>query len=199
MGAKVLHDEAIYPVRKANIPINIRNTNNSDDIGTMITNKKKYDPNDVAITGIAGRKDFTVIGLQKFYMNSEVGFVKKLLTILEMYDITFEHIPSGIDTVSIVIDNEFLDGKLEKIIDKIEKNCEPDKIEVFKNIALIAIVGQSMAYTSGIAGKIFSSLGKADVNIRMIDQGSSEINIIVGIEDKDFEKAIQSIYYEFNK
>jgi aspartate kinase len=198
MGAKVLHDEAIYPVRKANIPINIRNTNNPDDIGTMITNKKK-NGSDIAITGIAGRKDFTVIGLQKFYMNNEVGFVKKLLSILEMYDITFEHIPSGIDTVSIVIDNEYLKGKLEKIIDKIEKNCEPDKIEVFKNIALIAVVGQRMAYTSGISARIFGALGKEKINIRMIDQGSSEINIIIGVKDEDFEKAVRGIYYEFNK
>ncbi len=198
MGAKVLHDEAIYPVRKANIPINIRNTNNPDDIGTIITNEKKNGEN-IAITGIAGRKEFTVIGLQKFYMNNEVGFVKKLLSILEMYDITFEHIPSGIDTVSIVIDDEFLNGKLEKIIDKIEKSCEPDRIDVFKNIALIAVVGQRMAYTPGVSSRIFGALGKEGINIRMIDQGSSEINIIIGIEDKDFEKAINSIYYEFNK
>lgn len=199
MGAKVLHDEAIYPVRNANIPINIKNTNEPEDPGTMIINQREKQDDDLPITGIAGRKDFTVIGLQKFHMNSEVGFVRKLLSTLEMYDITFEHIPSGIDTVSIVIDNENLNGKLEKLLSEIERSCQPDSLNVFKNIALLAVVGQNMAYTTGVSAKIFNSLGDNDVNIRMIDQGSSEMNIIVGVAEKDFEKAIKSIYEAFNK
>ncbi|SHI74843.1 aspartate kinase [Dethiosulfatibacter aminovorans DSM 17477] len=199
MGAKVLHDEAIYPVRNANIPINIKNTNNPEDPGTMIINEREKLDTDLPITGIAGRKDFTVIGLQKFYMNSEVGFVRKLLSTLEMFDITFEHIPSGIDTVSIVIDNENLNGKLEKLLSEIERVCKPDALNVYKNIALLAVVGQNMAFTTGVSAKIFNSLGENDINIRMIDQGSSEMNIIVGVAEKDFEKAIKSIYAAFNK
>jgi aspartate kinase len=198
MGAKVLHDEAIYPVRNANIPINIKNTNEPSDPGTMIINEREKQDDDLPITGIAGRKDFTVIGLQKFYMNSEVGFVRKLLSTLEMFDITFEHIPSGIDTVSIVIDNENLNGKLEKLLNEIERACQPDSLNVFKNIALLAVVGQNMAFTTGVSAKIFNSLAANDVNIRMIDQGSSEMNIIVGVAEKDFEKAIKSIYEAFN-
>jgi aspartate kinase len=198
MGATVLHDEAIYPVRNANIPINIRNTNDPDDLGTMIINEREKSGDDLAITGIAGRKDFTVIALQKFYMNAEVGFVRKILSILEAYNITFEHIPTGIDTVSVVIDNQYLNGKLEKVISEIERTCEPDSINVYKNIALIAIVGQNMAFTSGVSGKVFGALGAAGINIRMIDQGSSEINIIVGVSDDDFANAIKAIYNAFN-
>jgi aspartate kinase len=198
MGAKVLHDEAIYPVRNANIPINIKNTNEPEDPGTMIINAREKQDTDLPITGIAGRKDFTVIGLQKFYMNSEVGFVRKLLSTLEMFDITFEHIPSGIDTVSIVIDNENLNGKLEKLMAEIERACKPDTLNVYKNIALLAVVGQNMAFTTGVSAKIFNALGDNEVNIRMIDQGSSEMNIIVGVAEKDFEKAIRSIYVAFN-
>jgi aspartate kinase len=198
MGATVLHDEAIYPVRNANIPINIRNTNDPDDLGTMIINEREKSGDDLAITGIAGRKDFTVIALQKFYMNAEVGFVRKILSILEAYNITFEHIPTGIDTVSVVIDNQYLNGKLEKVISEIERTCEPDSINVYKNIALIAIVGQNMAFTSGVSGKVFGALGDAGINIRMIDQGSSEINIIVGVSDDDFANAIKAIYNAFN-
>ncbi|MBN2285632.1 MAG: aspartate kinase [Tissierellales bacterium] len=199
MGATVLHDEAIFPVRKANIPINIRNTNEPEDPGTMIINERERTELDLAITGIAGRREFTVIALQKFYMNAEVGFVRKILSILEMNNVTFEHIPTGIDTVSIIIDNEFLNGKLERIIDEIERTCSPDSINVYKNISLIAIVGQNMAFTIGVSGRIFNALGKAGVNVRMIDQGSSEINVIVGVSDQDFEKAIKAIYEAFNE
>ncbi len=199
MGASVLHDEAIYPVRNANIPINIRNTNHPDDPGTIIANEREKSEDDLPITGVAGRKDFTIIALQKFYMNSEVGYVRRILSILEMYDITFENIPSGIDTVSIVIDNAKLNGKLEKVLSEIERTCAPDSINVYKNIALVAVVGQNMAFSIGIAGRVFTALGNAGVNLRVIDQGSSEINIIVGISDDDLEKAIKAIYYEFNK
>jgi len=199
MGASVLHDEAIYPVRNANIPINIRNTNLPEDPGTIISNEKIKEDDDLTITGIAGRKDFTIIALQKFYMNSEVGYVRRILSILEMYDITFENIPSGIDTVSIVIDSNKLNGKLEKVLSEIDRSCSPDSINVFKNIAMIAVVGQNMAFTAGVAGRVFTALGNAGVNIRVIDQGSSEINIIIGVNDNDLEKAIIALYEAFNK
>ena len=198
MGASVLHDEAIYPVRSANIPINIRNTNYPDDPGTIIANEREKGNDDLTITGIAGRKDFTIIALQKFYMNSEVGYVRRILSALEMYDVTFENIPSGIDTVSIVLDSQKLNGKLEKVLSEIERTCSPDSINVYRNIAMIAVVGQNMAYTVGVSGRVFGALGRAGVNIRVIDQGSSEINIIIGVSDSDLEKAIEAIYYEFN-
>lgn len=198
MGASVLHEEAIFPVRDIGIPINIRNTNEPENPGTIITNNIKYKRNDNnIITGIAGKKEFTVIAIHKNHMNSEVGFIRKLLSILEMNNITIEHIPSGIDTVSIVISDSQLDNKLNIIIDEINKKCNPDSLNVYTNMALIATVGNNMAYTPGISAKLFTALGDEGINIRMIDQGSSEINIIVGIEDKDFENAIRAIYNAF--
>lgn len=196
MGASVLHEEAIFPVRDVGIPINIRNTNEPENPGTIIADNVK-DKNNNIITGIAGKKDFTVIAIHKNHMNSEVGFIRKLLSILEMNNITIEHIPSGIDTVSIVISDSQLDNKLNIIIDEINKKCNPDSLNVYTDMALIATVGTNMAYTPGISAKLFTALGDDGVNIRMIDQGSSEINIIVGIEDKDFEKAIKAIYKAF--
>lgn len=197
MGASVLHEEAIFPVRDASIPINIRNTNEPDNSGTIITDSIKGGENQNIITGIAGKKDFTVIAIHKNHMNSEVGFIRKILSILEMNNITIEHIPSGIDTVSIVISDLQLENKLSIIIDEINKNCNPDSINVYTNMALIATVGNKMAYTLGIASRLFTALADAEINIRMIDQGSSEINIITGIEDKDLEKAIRAIYNAF--
>lgn len=196
MGASVLHEEAIFPVRDVGIPINIRNTNEPENPGTIIADNIKDKSNNI-ITGIAGKKDFTVIAIHKNHMNSEVGFIRKLLSILEMNNITIEHIPSGIDTVSIVISDSQLDNKLNIIIDEINKKCNPDSLNVYTDMALIATVGTNMAYTPGISAKLFTALGDDGVNIRMIDQGSSEINIIVGIEDKDFEKAIKAIYKAF--
>ncbi|MCT4562881.1 MAG: aspartate kinase [Maledivibacter sp.] len=198
MGASVLHEEAIFPVRDIGIPINIRNTNEPENPGTIITDhiKNKRNDNNI-ITGIAGKKEFTVIAIHKNHMNSEVGFIRKLLSILEMNNITIEHIPSGIDTVSIVISDAQLDNKLGIIIDEINKKCNPDSLNVYTNMALIATVGNNMAYTPGISAKLFTALGDKGINIRMIDQGSSEINIIVGIEDKDFDNAIRAIYDAF--
>lgn len=197
MGASVLHEEAIFPVRDIGIPINIRNTNEPENPGTIITDNIKYKANNNIITGIAGKKDFTVIAIHKNHMNSEVGFIRKLLSILDMNNITIEHIPSGIDTVSIVISDSQIDNKLNIVIDEINKKCHPDSLNVYTNMALIATVGNNMAYTPGISAKLFTALGDKGINIRMIDQGSSEINIIVGIEDKDFENAIRAIYTAF--
>ena len=196
MGATVLHENAIYPARVAGIPINIRNTNAPEEPGTFITASDTHD-NGQLITGIAGNKDFTVIGVYKNMMSNEIGFIKRILSILEDYKIPIEHIPSGIDTVSLVISNKYLDDKLGDLIDDFEKKLDADSIELFENMSLIATVGHGMASVPGVAAKLFNSLTNAGVNIRMIDQGSSEMNIIVGVETKDFETAIRAIYNAF--
>jgi len=196
MGASVLHEEAIFPVREAGIPINIKNTNRPEDKGTFIiqnTDEKETG----TITGVAGKKDFTVISIEKAMMNSELGFCRKVLSILEMNNVSFENMPSGIDTVCVVISDSELKNKRDRIVKEIKKTCNPDSILVHPNMALITTVGKGMAKHKGVASKVFSALSKADVNIRMIDQGSSEINILVGIENDDFEKAIKAIYNAF--
>lgn len=199
MGAQVLHQETIFPVIEVGIPIHIKNTNHPQDAGTLIVNNGETFSRPEHITGIAGRKDFTVIAIEKYMMETEVGFVRKLLSILESNGIYFEHLPSGIDTLSLVVTDAQLDNKLEKVIREIRQQCNPDSITIHPNMALIATVGHGMAYTPGIAAKLCTALAKANVNIRMIDQGSSEINIIVGVETRDFEKAIQAIYNAFVK
>ncbi len=196
MGAMVLHEDAIFPVYKANIPINIRNTNDPESPGTMIVPNMADDDNGT-ITGIAGRKGFSVISVEKANMNSEVGFGRRVLSALEKNDIKFEHMPSGIDTLGVVLSTGDLKNNQMRLIDDIYSICQPDSLEVFTGLALIATVGRGMIKQIGVAGRLFSALGKNGVNIRMIDQGSSEINIIVGVEEKDFEKAIRSIYSEF--
>jgi len=198
MGATVLHENAIYPARIAGIPINIRNTNAPEDPGTFITASDTHDSGQL-ITGIAGNKDFTVIGIYKNMMSNEIGFIKRILTILEDYQIPIEHIPSGIDTVSLVIADKYLEDKLGDLIDDFEKKLGADSIELFENMSLIATVGHAMASVPGVAAKLCGALTEADVNIRMIDQGSSEMNIIVGVETKDFETAIRAIYKAFVK
>ncbi|MDR5659432.1 aspartate kinase [Serpentinicella sp. ANB-PHB4] len=198
MGAKVLHEETIFPVLKVGIPINIRNTNAPEDEGTMILKDASVDLDEIPITGIAGKKDFTVISVEKNQMNAQIGYVRKLLTIFENHRVSFEHIPSGIDSISVVVDdNQLVNGTLEKLVNDINKNCCPDLLEVHPNMALVATVGHGMAYRPGIASTIFTALSNAKINIRMIDQGSSELNIIVGIENDQFEKAIQVIYDAF--
>ncbi|MDY6037672.1 MAG: aspartate kinase [Eubacterium sp.] len=198
MGASVLHEDAIYPVRVANIPINIRNTNLPEDKGTFITAEHEdFDSKRDVITGIAGKKDFTVIALYKHMMSSERGFVRRILAILEDFDCNFEHIPSGIDTVSVVISNNSIKGRLDEMLDAFNKQLEPDGIECFENMALIATVGHGMNRRKGVSAKLFGALANANVNLRMIEQGSSEINIIVGVENKDFETAIRAIYNAF--
>ena len=197
MGASVLHEDAIYPARVANIPINIRNTNKPEDPGTIITANPSGHEDGQIISGIAGSKDFTVIAIYKNLMSGERGFIRRLTAILEDNDMSIEHIPSGIDTLSVVLSNETLDGKLDEIIDEFERQLKPDHIEVFEDVALIATVGAGMSFRPGVSAKLFSALAEAGVNIRMIDQGSSEMNIIVGVENKDFETAIRSIYKAF--
>ena len=195
MGASVLHDEAIYPAKEDNIPINIRNTNRPEDPGTIITADAPL--SDHIITGIAGSKNFTVIGLSKSMMSQEVGFVRRLAGVFADKDVSLEHMPSGIDTISVVVDNDELNGKLDDIVDEIQRQLQPDTIDVFENMALIATVGRGMSSRTGTSAKLFTALADAGVNIRMIDQGSSEINIIVGVQNKDFEKAVKAIYDAF--
>lgn len=196
MGANVLHDEAIFPVKEAGIPVRIKNTNRPQDSGTLIV--KDAEPGAPGkITGIAGKKDFTVIGIEKALMNSEVGFVRKLLSVLEVNAISFEHLPSGIDTVSVVIENSQLDHKLDKVIQEIQAACNPDSIEVFPDMAIIATVGRGMYRTTGFAAKLFTALGNESIRVRMIDLGSSDINIIVGVETNDFERAVRALYTAF--
>lgn len=198
MGASVLHEEAIFPVREAGIPINIKNTNKPEDRGTFIV-KDTEGKECKTITGVAGKKDFTVISIEKAMMNSELGFCRKVLSVLEMNNVSFENMPSGIDTVCVVVSDSELKNKKERIVDEIKRACNPDSIVVHPNMALIATVGKGMAKNKGVAAKIFGALAEANVNIRMIDQGSSEMNILVGIENDNFEKGIKAIYEAFNK
>lgn len=200
MGASVLHEDAIYPARMANVPINIRNTNDPDDAGTFITSEgagTACQDDGSIITGIAGSKDFTVVALYKNMMSSERGFVRRILGILDDYDINFEHLPSGIDTVSVVMSDKSINGRLDEVLEEFESRLRPDSIDVIENIALIATVGHGMSARTGVSATLFTALAKAGVNIRMIDQGSSEMNIIVGVDNKDFEKAIRAIYDAF--
>ncbi|MEX0655901.1 MAG: aspartate kinase [Phycisphaeraceae bacterium] len=197
MGATVLHDEAIFPVRDAGIPVNIRNTNHPAAAGTMIVSEAQPVAHTRTITGIAGRRDFTVIALEKALMNAELGFGRRVLSVLERFDVNFEHLPSGIDTMSLVISDSELDGKLDDVIEAIKRECEPDAVDVYPEMALVATVGRGMAHTPGMAAKLFTALAEANVNVRMIDQGSSELNIIVGVAVEAFEPAMRAIYEAF--
>lgn len=196
MGAQVLHQDAIFPVRSAQIPINIRNTNKPYDKGTMIVPHAPEGADSKIITGIAGKKHFSVISIEKDEMNSEVGFLRRLLTVLDNEGLGFEHIPTGIDTMSLVISTEELEQHPDTV-KYITQICHPNHIEVINNLALLAIVGRGMKEKRGTATRIFAALSHANINIKMIDQGSSELNIIVGIDEKDFEKAIRVIYDMF--
>lgn len=197
MGASVLHEDAIYPARIANIPINIRNTNEPENPGTMITSEPAKLEEGQIIAGIAGSKDFTVITMYKALLSSERGFIRKMSGVLEDFDIPIEHIPSGVDTLSVVISNKQLGGKLEDILDEFERQLKPDHMEVSDDIALIATVGAGMSLRTGVSAKLFTALAEKKVNIRMIDQGSSEMNIIVGVSNDDFERAINAIHDAF--
>ena len=197
MGASVLHEEAIFPVKEVGIPINIKNTNRPNDKGTFIV-EETTDYECKTITGIAGKKDFTVISIEKAMMNNELGFCRKVLSVLEINNVSFENMPSGIDSVCVVISDSELKNKRDRIIEEIKRSCNPDSIVVHPNMALIATVGKGMHRNKGVAAKIFGALADAKVNIRMIDQGSSEMNILVGTENNDFEIAIRAIYDQFN-
>ena len=193
MGATVLHEDAIFPVRKEGIPINIRNTNAPEEKGTLIVEgtcrKPKY-----TITGIAGKRGFASITIEKAMMNSEVGFGRKVLEVFENEGISFEHMPSGIDTMTIFVQQDEFEEHEQRVISGIHRAVEPDDVELESDLALIAVVGRGMKQTRGTAGRIFSALAHAHVNVKMIDQGSSELNIIIGVREHDFEAAIQAIY-----
>ena len=198
MGASVLHEDAIFPVRKEGIPINIRNTNKPEDKGTLIVEstcrKPKY-----TITGIAGKKGFCSINVEKAMMNAEVGFCRKVLQVFENYGISIEHMPSGIDTMTIFVHQSEFEEFEQSVIAGIHRAVEPDFVEMESDLALIAIVGRGMRSNLGVAARIFAALSHARINVKMIDQGSREMNVIIGIRDEDFENAIRAIYDVFVK
>lgn len=196
MGATVLHESAIFPVRKEGIPINIRNTNAPQDKGTMIVETTCNRP-DCIITGIAGKKGFVSITIDKDMMNSEIGFGRKVLQVFEDNGISFEHMPSGIDTMTVFVHQDEFVEKEQKVLAELHRAVNPDSIELESDLALIAVVGRSMRNNSGLAGNIFSALAKSKINIKMIDQGSSELNIIIGVRNRYFEDAIRTIYGVF--
>lgn len=198
MGANVLHEDAIFPLRDKNIPINIKNTNQPDDDGTLILSTCDI-KNENILTGITGKKDFTVINLEKVNMNNEKDFFRKLSTVFESNDISIEHIPSGIDSVSVIVADSELAAKLNKVAEEIKIYLDVDSISWQRDISLIAVVGRGMINAKGVSARIFTALSREGVNIKMISQGSSEINIIIGVETRDFENAIRSIYEEFYK
>ena len=199
-GAQVLHEGTIFPVREKNIPVNIRNTNAPDDAGTMI--KESFDadsdPNRF-ITGITGKKDFTIISLSKRGMSNQVGVLHKVLTVLVRHGISVDYVPNGIDNVSVVMPSETIAPHLYTIMAEIQKEVEPDTLEIHEKIAVVAAVGRKMAFRPGISGKIFAALGEAGINIRMINQGPDELNIIFGVDNRDFKSAIRVLYNSFVK
>lgn len=197
MGATVLQEDAIFPVHHAGIPTNIRNTYQIDHPGTMIVSDAAKHPAKYPITGIAGKKDFTLINIVKDMMNSELGFGRKVLQAAEELGIPFEHLPTGIDTMCVAISDRDLEKRLNQLLRRIEELCQPDSVEVTHGLSLIATVGRGMVSSPGNAAKIFTALYQAGVNVRMIDQGSSELNIIVGVSNDDFEKAMRAIYDAF--
>ena len=198
MGANVLHSESIFPVRSAGIPIRICNTFRPEDAGTYIVKNSTRDVRGYAVTGVAGKRGFTSITIEKSLMNAEVGFVQKVLAVIGKHGISFEHLPSGIDTMSLVIDNEHLkNGALDAIVEEMKAAVNPDKIYVHEDIALVATVGHGMAKNVGTSARLFKALSQAGINVNMIDQGSSELNIIVGVDGKDCGDCIKAIYNEF--
>ncbi len=199
MGATVLHEDAVFPVRSAGIPINIRNTNRPEDDGTMIVSHSVGYDSEHVITGVAGKKGFSVLTIEKDSMNSEVGFGRKVLEVFEDNEISFEHLPSGIDTMSVVVASATLDDRREKVMNAIVRAVRPDSVFIEDELALIAVVGRGMVKAKGTAARVCDALARADINIRMIDQGSSELNIIVGVDDEEYEDALRAIYAEFVK
>ena len=198
MGASVLHEAAIFPVRAAGIPINIRNTNAPEEPGTMIVpDSSDEEVSAYTITGIAGKKQFTSINIHKDLMNSQIGFCRDVLSVLADHQIPLEHMPSSIDSMTVIVDTEHLKGIEEQIRTEIIKAVQPDSMDVEENIALIAVVGRGMCRTRGVAARIFAALAHARINVRMIDQGSSELNVIVAVKEADFEQAIRCIYDMF--
>ena len=201
IGAQVLHEGTIFPVREKNIPLNIRNTNQPDHPGTMI--RESFEevemPGDRFITGIAGKKDFSVITVTKNGMSSELGILRQMLEVLEKYQVNVDYLPSGIDSVSLVVASDKAQPCLYQMMGDLQKAVKPDSIHVTDNMAIVAAVGRKMAFKPGISGKIFATLGENGINIRMITQGPEELNIIVGVDNKDFASAIRVLYNSFVK
>ena len=197
-GAQVLHEDSIFPVREKNIPVNIRNTNDPAAPGTMIQEKftGDHDP-DRFITGITGKKDFSIISLSKRGMSNQVGVLRKVLTVLERHGISVDYVPNGIDNVSVVLPTSSLEKEMYTIMAEIKKEAQPDTLDVHHQIAVVAAVGRKMAFRPGISGKIFAALGQSGINIRMINQGPDELNIIFGVDNKDFKEAIRVLYNSF--
>ena len=199
-GAQVLHEGTIFPVREKNIPLNIRNTNAPEDKGTLIQESfdSESDPNRF-ITGITGKKDFSIISMSKRGMANEVGTLRKVLSVLERHNISVDYVPNGIDNVSVVVAASALSPCMYKVLSEIQRDANPDTLDVHENIAVIAAVGRRMAFRPGISGKVFAALGEAGINIRMINQGPDELNIIFGVDNKDFAEAIRVLYNSFVK
>ena len=196
MGAEVFHEDAIFPVRTAGIPINIKNTNEPDDPGTMIVSASdKYE--DTVITGIAGKRGFSIINIDKDMMNSEIGFGRRVLEVIEREGLCFEHLPSGIDTMSVVVSTAQIGPHRDEIINGIRAAVKPDHISIEDGVALLAVVGRGMVKAKGTSARVFMALAKSEVNVRIIDQGSSELNIVIGVDDADFDAALRAIYNEF--
>ena len=199
-GAQVLHEGTIFPVREKNIPLNIRNTNAPNDPGTMIKEAFEGDSDpDRFITGITGKKNFSVISLSKRGLSGQVGYLRKVLSVFERHNVSIDYVPNGIDNVSVVMPTEAVAPSLYTILAEIQKELEPDTLTVHDQIAVVAAVGRKMAFRPGISGKIFATLGEAGVNIRMINQGPDELNIIFGVDNKDFKTAIRVLYDSFVK
>ena len=196
MGAQVLHEEAVFPVREADIPIHIKNTQRSGDPGTLIvptqTEKKA-----TILTGIAGRKDFRVISVEKARLREEADFLRKLISVFESNEVPIENMPSSIDSISVIVSQAAIQNKEKKILEEIRIYCQPDALTSMPSIALVAVVGQGMNHETGVAARVFGALARQGVNIRMISQGSSEMNILVGVENKDFERTVSAIYHAF--
>ena len=199
-GAQVLHEGSIFPVREKNIPLNIRNTNAPQEPGTIIQEsfEEDHEP-DRFITGITGKKDFTIISLSKKGMSNQVGVLHKVLTVLVRHNISVDYVPNGIDNVSVVFPSESAGAKLYTILSEIQNEVQPDTLQIHDNIAVVAAVGRKMAFRPGISGKIFAAMGEAGINIRMINQGPDELNIIFGVDNKDFKNAIRVLYDSFTK
>ena len=199
MGATVLHEDSVFPVHRAGIPTNIRNTNCPEHPGTYIRFGKVEKENPYVITGVAGKKGFAVISVEKAMMNTEVGFARRVMQAIEEQNLSFEHMPTGIDTMCVVVHHDALQKCREAIINRIVELAEPDTITIHDNMAVIATVGRGMVHNCGTAARLFGAMSRSGINVRMIDQGSSELSIIVGVNDSDFEQTIRAIYHEFVK
>lgn len=198
MGASVLHEEAVFPVMEAGIPIAIRNTNAPQDPGTIISDREDYMDNEPIITGVTGKRGFVAVHVMKDHMSSEIGFMRRVLSIFERYHVSIEHIPSGIDSFAVVVNGADVKDSLWSIVADIKSEVNPDGIKVVENLALISTVGRNMSGRPGVSGCLFAALGQEGISIRMIAQGSDEINIIVGVRDEDFVRAIRAIYNAFS-